>query len=109
MAICKDCFHWESCRAMFEAAGGIIVPDDFKGSAVRCKHFVSTADVVPRAEVAKEIFEEIERIIQKNYESAQDNEEDEELEAATDYMSYISYDLEELKKKYTEAEPPKGD
>ena len=50
MAICKDCFHWESCRAMFEAAGGIIVPDDFKGSAVRCKHFVSTADVAPRAE-----------------------------------------------------------
>lgn len=62
-----------------------------------------------RAEVAREIFEEIEKIINKNYESALNNEEDEELEAATDYMSYISCDLEELKKKYTEAEPPKGD
>ena len=50
MKICKDCFHWEACREMFEAAGGFIVPDDFKGSAVRCKHFVSTADVAPRAE-----------------------------------------------------------
>lgn len=51
-------------------------------------------------EVAGKIFEEIEKIIQKNYESAQNNEEDEELEAATDYLSYVSCDLDELKKKY---------
>ena len=50
MATCRDCFHWEACKAMFEASGGIIVADDFKGSSVRCKSFVSTADVAPRAE-----------------------------------------------------------
>ena len=91
MAICKDCFHWESCRAMFEAAGGIIVPDDFKGSAVRCKHFVSTADVVPRAAVAKEIFEELDKKI---------------FNHIPDLHTFEIYT--DLKKKYTqpETEPP---
>ena len=83
MATCRDCFHWEACKAMFEVSGGIIVADDFKGSSVRCKSFVSTADVAPRAEVelwkgrteavfaaipetrrefARKIFEEIEKL-----------------------------------------------
>jgi hypothetical protein len=35
---------------MFEAACGIRIADDFKGSADRCKRFVSSADIAPRAE-----------------------------------------------------------
>lgn len=63
MATCRDCFHWEACKAMFEVSGGIIVADDFKGSAVRCKNFVSADDVAPRAEVASEIFDELDKIM----------------------------------------------
>lgn len=59
-----------------------------------------TADVAPKSEVAREIFAEIEKIIQKYYDSAQNNEEDEELEAATDYLSYVSCDIDDLKEKY---------
>ena len=50
MATCKDCLHWNACKAMLEAAGGIRIADDFKGSADRCKNFVSAASVAPRAE-----------------------------------------------------------
>lgn len=50
MATCKDCLHWNACKAMLEADGGIRIADDFKGSADRCKNFVSAADVAPRAE-----------------------------------------------------------
>ena len=50
MATCRDCFHWEACKTMFEASGGIIADDDFKGGDVRCKNLVSAADVAPRAE-----------------------------------------------------------
>ena len=80
--------------------------DDADYSQDAKNHFVileegeTLADAVPKSEVAREIFEEIEKIIQKNYDSAQNNEEDEELEAATDYLSYVSYDIDKLKKKY---------
>ena len=92
MKICKDCFHWEACREMFEAAGGFIVPDDFKGSAVRCKHFVSTADVAPRAELAREIFEELDKKI---------------FNHIPDLHTFEIYT--DLKKKYTQSDPPRGE
>lgn len=109
MAICKDCFHWESCRAMFEAAGGIIVPDDFKGSDVRCKHFVSTADVAPRAEVARDIFRDVRNILNKHYYDCYQYEDGDECDAVITYLSYVAVDFDEIEKKYTEPEPPEGD
>ena len=48
-----------------------------------------TADVVPRAELAREIFEEIER------------------ETKNHGITYTQRKIAELKKKYTEPEPPK--
>lgn len=97
MATCRDCFHWEACKAMFEASGGIIVADDFKGSAVRCKNFVSAADVAPRAEVAREIFEEIEKCMLHDL-----------IPSIGVYKGSLELRIAELRKKYTEAEtaPP---
>ena len=98
MATCKDCLHWNACKAMLEAAGGIRIADDFKGSADRCKNFVSAASVAPRAEVAREIFEEIRKI---------------GLVTRVIRSGNIIYDVTAeytaLQKKYTEPEPPKGD
>lgn len=44
MATCRDCFHWEACKAMAETMG-FKISDDFHGSADRCKTFVNTADI----------------------------------------------------------------
>ena len=56
-----------------------------------------TEDVAPRAEVAREIFEEIDSLIYKWH----------------SYSLYstgeLLYDIAELKKKYTQPEPPEGD
>lgn len=49
MATCKDCFHFDVCRAMLEATCGIRIDDDFKGGAGSCKKFENSADVAPRA------------------------------------------------------------
>ena len=53
-----------------------------------------------KTEVAREIFAEIEKIIQKNYDSAQNNEEDEELDAVISYLSYVSCDIYDLEEKH---------
>lgn len=50
MARCKDCFHWEACKEMYEAMGNSL-PGDFSGSAERCNTFVPSADVVPKSEI----------------------------------------------------------
>lgn len=58
-----------------------------------------TADVAPRAEVAREIFEELE----KNMVTFGDV-------ALSSYFKGIGWKhFKELKKKYTEPDPPKGD
>ena len=105
---------------MFEVSGGIIVADDFKGSSVRCKSFVSTADVAPRAEVelwkgrteavfaaipetrrefARKIFEEIEKL---TFVSGFGGD-------VPNLVIMTEKDFAELKKKYSEAEtePPR--
>lgn len=52
MATCKDCFHWEACKAMAETMG-FRISDDFHGCADRCKTFVNAADVALIAEVTE--------------------------------------------------------
>lgn len=49
---CRECFHWEACKAMAEAQG-ISVLDDFDGSAERCDTFIDAAGVVPTSEVER--------------------------------------------------------
>ena len=63
-----------------------------------------SADVAPRAEVAREIFEEIEDALESCY--------DPDINA--DYPSpcynlWLADRIDELKKEYTDIEPPKGD
>lgn len=66
-----------------------------------------TADVAPRAELAREIFEEIERFL-KNQEAISENKR---LKEVGDWIfhDYLPTQLAELKKKYTQPEPPEGD
>ena len=57
MATCNDCIHRTVCVIL-------AVPDAFentKWDKEPCDHF-KAADVAPRAEVAREIFEEIRKI-----------------------------------------------
>ena len=72
-----------------------------------------TEDVAPRAEVAKEIFEEIEKIIKCPRTVGFCMTAPSFRQAISDYnegiRKEILYYIAELKKKYTEPEPPKGD
>lgn len=61
-----------------------------------------TADVAPRAEVAREIFEEIEKIIEKHHSECYEYEDGDECDTAITYISYLSVDIDDLKKKYTQ-------
>ena len=61
---------------------------------------VPTADVAPRAEVAREIFDEIEKIIEKHHSECYEYEDGDECDTAITYISYLSVDIAELKKKY---------
>ena len=63
-----------------------------------------TADVAPRAEVAREIFEEIEKIIEKHHSECYEYEDGDECDTAITYISYLSVDIDDLKKKYTEGQ-----
>lgn len=94
MATCKDCIHDKLC--VIKA-----FPDAFENtewSKKPCDHFKPTADVAPKTEVAREIFEEIKTCLE--YE----------------YMSYLkAYDytlltrIEELEEKYTEDQNNEND
>jgi hypothetical protein len=56
-----------------------------------------------KAEVAREIFEEIEKIIEKHHSECYEYEDGAECDTAITYISYLSVDIDDLKKKYTEA------
>ena len=60
---------------------------------------IPTADVAPRAEVAREIFEEIRDLIHFTMEP----------NSTTLYAKIEFEKLEALKKKYTQPEPPEGE
>ena len=62
-------------------------------------------DVAPRAEVARDIFEDIAKVFfekQKHYENSHQSGKARQMMAAR-------FEVYKLRKKYTEAEPPKGD
>ena len=63
-----------------------------------------TADVAPRAEVAREIFEVIAKMFfekQKQYENSHQS-------GKARQMMVARFEVYKLKKKYAEPEPPKG-
>lgn len=84
---CADCNSYDGVRC--RACG--------TGDALDMIDDAPTADVAPRAEVAREIFEEIDSLIYKWH----------------SYSLYstgeLLYDVAELKKKHTQPEPPEGD
>ncbi len=89
MATCKDCIHHDLC----DAKGHLILTiNDICELEYRsdvsewwCKHFKPTADVAPKSEVAREIFEEIDKTVFAD-------------------MDFFK----ELKKKYTERKEDEG-
>ena len=88
MARCEDCLHFEVCQAL-EQGNGIM-----RVHPLYCGFYKPTADVVPRAELAREIFWEMDKLLL----SITIDEETEESFVGFDFDKYIA-----LKKKYTEA------
>lgn len=70
-----------------------------------------SADVEPREEVAREIFEKIRNILNKHYYACYQNEDGDECDAVISYLSYVAVDFDRIEQKYTGAEPEqqKGD
>ena len=79
----------------------------FVGDPHKVKHcpYLEEAEKV-RSEVSREIFEEVERIIDKKYNrfvfKDQPYDSDEEIDAIINYSDSVSDAITELKKKYTE-------
>ena len=91
MARCTDCIHYEACLKFADVR--IVLCGDKADE--RCKMFKHTADVVPRAELAREIFEEIENhlfVITP-------------VEEFDGWARIQLADIMRLKQKYTEATP----
>ena len=80
MARCEDCLHFEVCQAL-EQGNGIM-----RVHPLYCGFYKPTADVVPRAELAREIFGEMDEIFLPL------------LHEVSQVYIYV-----QLKKKYTEA------
>ena len=56
MARCEGCIHFDVCEAL-EKGNGLM-----KVHPIYCGFYKPTADVAPRAEVARKIFDEIHKI-----------------------------------------------
>ena len=84
MATCNDCIHYNIC-ALWSTSDLI----DDEAHKYCFGNFIPTADVAPRAEVAREIFEEI-NDIKKEYASG-------DIDGNELYIR-----LYQLEKKYTE-------
>ena len=93
MAACKGCIHDNVCNR------------DVGHGWMECPHFINAASVAPRAEVARELLDEMEKTIRwaltlvglsykHNFKEIQCRKE-----CYEDFLGYIA----ELKKKYTEA------
>ena len=84
MARCEDCLHFEVCQAL-EQGNGIM-----RVHPLYCGFYKPTADVVPRAELAREILEEMEKELA----------ECDCVDRVFD--TFVNLTIAELKKKYTE-------
>lgn len=96
MARCTDCIHYEACLR-FADLRVILCGDE---ADTKCIVFKPTADVAPRAEVAREIFEEIKKIGVVT-----------QVKRSGNIIYDVTAEYTALQKKYTEAEtkPPKTD
>ena len=104
---CKDCIHYAVCKEhekIMLTVNNLYELIYQSGVEVSCKHF-STADVAPKSEVAREIFEEIENII-KSPHTVGFTLTAPLKEALKEYNDGIRkeklYYISKLKRKYTE-------
>lgn len=85
MARCRECIHFGVCENVL-----LKLAADTSMSG-KCKHFIDKNDVAPKSEVAREIFEEIEKSMW------------EPLNEPIDLIRIVNVDsIAKLKKKYTE-------
>ena len=89
MARCGDCIHYEACLRFADVR--IVLCGDKADQW--CKVFKPAADVAPRAELAREIFEKIEKHLFVI----------EPIEEFDGWARIQLADIMRLKKKYTEA------
>lgn len=84
MARCEGCIHFDVCYLSE-------IDDDIRdnGENPDCVHYVPTADVAPRAEIAAQIFADI-------------REKGKFDEQIVPYICLSLDELEEIEKKYTE-------
>ena len=80
---CYKCYHRSVCDGC----------NDLWGRLGECSHYINSADVAPRAEVAREIFEEIEKYMMDSVDVTH-----------TAYKTIGTSTFAILKKKYTEGE-----
>lgn len=103
MVDCKECIHYNVCVIR-------TYPNIFEGTRWderTCNYFLNTADVAPRADVAREIFADIESTIDSmeyNANTPRKTVKAEELKEQVDWVLHkvIPETLAALKKKYTE-------
>ena len=110
MAECKDCFHYNACSTIFEESLGLPLPCG-KHNADRCNDFIQAADVVPKSEVerlqkALDAYEETSGLKQAKAEIAREIFEEIENFIPRFMVGYFSYEsltegIAEIKKKYT--------
>lgn len=97
MANCKDCIHYKVCYVVDQMTNlqEYKTAQDLKDDCETC---ILTSDVAPKSEVAMEIFEDIEQIIENSkYQQLTPFGTEER------YNPYlIKKHISELKKKYTE-------
>ena len=94
MAECKDCIHYCVCSPY-------TAPNESYPEVGGCKLFQNIADVAPKSEVAREIFEEIGKILKEH--TTEQHYKGERFVTKTIDIG-IERAIAELKKKYTEGE-----
>lgn len=92
---CENCIHDKVCNMWAVDSGIPFVNAD------TCEHFKSTSDVVPKSEVASEIFEEIESVL--SYSVYPQIRADGTIKTIKSKDLTVCFeDYETIKKKYTE-------
>ena len=100
MATCKDCLHYDACYIV-----QVYGDDDNEN----CKQFKNKADVAPKSEVAREIFEEICEYAEQQIEALiiaekVDTSGADFFGGGKQAFVLLLDRIAELKKKYTEGE-----
>lgn len=86
-----------------------VTHDGCTANVVGVLYHLPPADVAPRAELVRDIFRDVRNILNKHYYDCYQYEDGDECDTAITYLSYVAVDFDEIEKKYTQPEPPKGD